>query len=150
MAGAHHASATRIEWLPKVKSDLWVVQTPVHLSPRNEKNVADVIRSGHPIMLLGSAVDGIDPELAKLAGIESEGTNKIKYKLVANLADPIPGITDGLTNTFPTREWWSSNHVTGTTRPVYTVDNSAILRAMDDTREWPPCFILGMTAGIHH
>lgn len=120
-------SATRIEWLPKVKSDMWLVQTPVHLSPRNSKGLANVIKSGQPTMLVGSAVDGIDPDIAALVGIEAASPDKTKYKFEATLAGPIPGITDGLTNAFPTRQWWSSNRVTGAARAVYHVDGSPAL-----------------------
>lgn len=57
-------SATRIEYLPHVTSDLFVFQTPVHLRPSEKKAVLDLIRSGEPVAIWGSPAGGIDPEIA--------------------------------------------------------------------------------------
>jgi len=62
-------SVTRLEWLPQVKSDLFILQTPSHLSPQHEAYVADLIKGGQPIAIFGSPVGGMDPELARLAGL---------------------------------------------------------------------------------
>lgn len=62
-------SSTRIEWLPKVRSDLFVVQTPVHLPTPEIEAIARLARSGQPIAFLGSAAGGIDPSLAGLVGL---------------------------------------------------------------------------------
>ena len=62
-------SSTRIEWLPKVHSDLFVIQTPVHVPAPEIDAIAQLARKGQPIALLGSAAGGIDPSLAVVAGI---------------------------------------------------------------------------------
>jgi hypothetical protein len=62
-------SSTRMEWLSKVDSDLFVVQTPVHLPPPQQAALAEVIRSGQPIAIFGSAAGGIDPAVAELSGL---------------------------------------------------------------------------------
>jgi hypothetical protein len=41
-------SATRIEYLPQVASDMFVFQTPVHLRPAEKQVVLDLIRKGEP------------------------------------------------------------------------------------------------------
>jgi hypothetical protein len=61
-------SATRIEWLPKVQSDLFIVQAPSHLSPEHLRTLQQLIKSGHPVALLGSFAGGIDETLLRLAG----------------------------------------------------------------------------------
>ena len=62
-------SATRMEWLPKVQSDLFLVQTPSHLSSENMEVLHQFIKEGHPVALLGSFVGGIDDSLLRLAGL---------------------------------------------------------------------------------
>jgi hypothetical protein len=62
-------SSTRIEWLPKVRSDLFVVQTPVHVPAPEIEAIVRLERSGQPVALLGSAAGGIAPSLAGLAGL---------------------------------------------------------------------------------
>jgi len=61
-------SATRMEWLPQVHSDLFVVQTPVHLPQPQLSELEKLIRGGQAVALLGSAAGGIDPRLETLAG----------------------------------------------------------------------------------
>ncbi|MGA3032450.1 MAG: hypothetical protein ABSD70_04170 [Terracidiphilus sp.] len=63
-------SSTRIEWLPQVHSDLFVVQTPAHLSGSERVALAKMIGLGQPIAFLGSAAGGVDPSLAQLAGLQ--------------------------------------------------------------------------------
>jgi hypothetical protein len=65
-------SATRMEWLPQVHSDLFLVQTPVHLPAPELDELVKLIRTGQPIALLGSAAGGIDPQLAALAGLRGD------------------------------------------------------------------------------
>lgn len=67
-------SSTRLEWLPSVKSDLFVLQTPSHLSDEHLRAVQDLIKSGQPVVLAGSFAGGIDPALLGLAGVHAETT----------------------------------------------------------------------------
>jgi len=120
-------SATRLEWLPIVKSDLFFVQTPVHLSSHNENTLLTLINSGQPVIAVGSPVDGVDVKLSKLIGIEALTTNKIAFKTNATLAAQAESITDGLPAAFPTYQWWSKNEVTGEGRAIYNVDDSPAL-----------------------
>jgi len=62
-------SSTRIEWLPRVQSDLLVVQTPSHLSAKHLAELTQIIASGHPVALVGSFAGGIDESLLRLAGL---------------------------------------------------------------------------------
>jgi len=65
-------SSTRIEWLPQVRSDLFVLQTPVNLPSPVLAEITKLIRMGQPIAILGSAAGGIDPQLAALAGLRGD------------------------------------------------------------------------------
>ncbi len=64
-------SATRLEWLPQVQSDLFLVQTPSHLAPQHLQMLQQLIAKGQPVALLGSFSEGIDPSLLHLAGLQS-------------------------------------------------------------------------------
>ena len=135
-------SATRLEWLPKVKSDLFFVQTPVHLSEKSRATLVSLIKSGQPVIAAGSPVDGVDPALARLTGIQAVSTNSIAYKTNATLAAQISGITDDLPAAFPTYQWWSKNQAMGEGRAVYNVDASPalVLNAANGQRSafWDP------------
>jgi len=65
-------SVTRMEWLATVQSDLFVLQTPSHLSAEHLKTVEQMIEAGQPMALVGSFAGGIDPELLRLAGVNAE------------------------------------------------------------------------------
>jgi hypothetical protein len=82
-------SATRIEWLPQVHSDLFVVQTPSHLSAPHLASLARLIKSGHPIALVGSFSDGIDESLLRLVGLQGSAAPveaRIRLCKASNLA----------------------------------------------------------------
>jgi hypothetical protein len=61
-------SITRMEWLPQVKSDLAVLQTPSHLLATELDGAATLIGSGHPVAIFGSFAEGVDAKLLGLAG----------------------------------------------------------------------------------
>ena len=62
-------SVTRLEWLPEVDSDLFILQTPSHLETQHITYIMDLIRAGHPVAIFGSPDGGIDPELERLTGL---------------------------------------------------------------------------------
>jgi hypothetical protein len=62
-------SSTRLEWLPQVKSDLFVVGAPSHLPTEQLGSLSKLIKGGQPVMLVGSFAGGIDPSLEKLGGM---------------------------------------------------------------------------------
>jgi hypothetical protein len=68
-------SATRLEWLPRVQSDLFVIQTPSHLSAEHASRIAHLIKSGQPVALVGNFTGGIDDSLLKLAGLHGSATS---------------------------------------------------------------------------
>ena len=62
-------SVTRMEWLPRIQSDLLVIQTPSHLSARHLAALTQLIGNGQPVALVGSFAGGIDEALLRLAGL---------------------------------------------------------------------------------
>jgi hypothetical protein len=63
-------SATRVEWIPQVKSDLFVFQTPSHLSPEHIGSLENLIQSGQPVAVFGSS-EGVDAKLMRLGGLRA-------------------------------------------------------------------------------
>jgi hypothetical protein len=61
-------SITRIEWLPQVKSDLYVFGAPSHLPADQLNTIERLARSGQPMSFFGSSREGIDPSLLRLTG----------------------------------------------------------------------------------
>jgi len=120
-------SATRMEWLSDVKSDLWIVQSPVHLSPENLERLSSIIQSGKPILLLGNPRDGMDPEIAKLVGIFTAAAPSRLDVMSGETAVSLKEITEGIPATFPLRQLWhESSHSSGLLS-IYSADQSPLL-----------------------
>jgi len=63
-------SSTRIEWIPHVQSDLFVLQTPSHLSRSHRASLRRLITGGQPVAIVGR-FEGIDESLLHLAGLRA-------------------------------------------------------------------------------
>ena len=70
--GVPISSVTRVEYLPEVNSDLFVLQTPNYLPDHIEKFVMDQIKEGKAYSLWGSPDKGVSNSLLDMVGV-SEG-----------------------------------------------------------------------------
>ncbi len=102
-------SATRIEYVPEVISDLFVFQTPVHMSKKNTGIVLDVIDSGQPLVITGSIAGGIDAEILKNAGVHSYGKWAGEITYIGDLGGKTGGIYTDVPNTFPVYHFSNSD-----------------------------------------
>jgi len=59
-------SISRIEWLPKVQSDLFVFQTPAHLDSESAHAILKLYRSGEPVAIVSDPEWGIDKNLEEI------------------------------------------------------------------------------------
>jgi len=59
-------SISRIEWLPKVQSDLFVFQTPAHLDPESAEAILRLYSSGEPVAIVSDPEWGIDRSLQEI------------------------------------------------------------------------------------
>jgi hypothetical protein len=76
-------SATRIEWIPRVRSDLFIVQTPSHLSPVELASMQQLGKHGQSVAFFGSSED-IDESLQRMAGLRlSASTSQGQLRLCA-------------------------------------------------------------------
>ena len=94
-------SVTRLEYLSEVNSDMFILQTPVHMSDQGKKTVENLIRSGEPLAIWGSIAGGIDPELLEILGIHSSAKWNNDTAYIATLRHKTGGIYEDIPNTFP-------------------------------------------------
>ena len=120
-------SVTRLEYLPKVKSDLFVFQTPVHLQPAEQTVVLNLIRSGEPVAIWGSPAGGIDPEIAGLAGLTSTDPAFGPLKFLATRITNDPELSRDVPAEFKLYHQWSKNQASSQTQVLYVVDGSPAL-----------------------
>ena len=121
-------SATRLEWLPKVSSDLFILQTPVHLSARNENIIADLIKGGRPIAMFGSPVGGISPELEQLGGLAGlKNIDTLEQIHNAGLGKTGAEYANNIPATFPTLTSLSANQSSPEASVIYSVENNPAL-----------------------
>lgn len=131
-------SATRIEYLPRVTSDLFVFQTPVHLRPSEKQVVLDLIRSGEPVAIWGSPAGGIDPEIASMAGLISAEANPGDLHKGACLETMDPEFCGGVPRDFKIYHLFSLNHALCDAEVIYSVAGSPVLTLRRNVLVWDP------------
>lgn len=120
-------SATRLEWLPKVSSDLFIIQTPSHLSARETDYVEKLIGRGHPIAIFGSPDRGINPALAKLAGLSaSSGPSASGPRLgakprIADVDGQLAQLATGIPRHFAIEDRPGANRLSNGATAVYSI-----------------------------
>ena len=103
-------SVTRVEWLPQVTSDLFILQSPSHLKPEHTAYIAQLIAKGQPVAIFGDPASGVESQLGALAGLsgsdgqQSGSTQKYKAELSPHLqiADNMPPTFDVVYRLAPT------------------------------------------------
>ena len=131
-------SATRIEYLPRVTSDLFVFQTPVHLRPPEKKLILDLIRSGEPLAIWGSPAGGIDPDIAAQAGLVSDAGAVGALQKVAHLETMDSDLGKGIPGEFKIFHLHSPNRAQDGAEVLYTVSGSPALTLRGNVLVWDP------------
>lgn len=120
-------SVTRMEYLPKVKSDMFILQTPVNLSAKEKQTVVKTINSGKPVAIFGSPAGGIDADLARMIGIS---TTSKKVGEVYNMGvknSTLPGFTSDVPNEFKLFHQFTNNKFSDIWKVLYSVNKSPAL-----------------------
>ncbi len=131
-------SATRIEYLPHVTSDLFVFQTPVHLSPLEKQSVLELMRGGEPVAIWGSPAGGIDPDIAAEAGLVSEDKAVGPLQTIARLETRDAEFAKGIAEEFPIFHLWSRNRAADGVEVLYSVNGSPALTLRGNVLVWDP------------
>lgn len=116
-------SVTRLEWIPDIQADLFLVQTPSHLSSSHLVSLQQLIKSGQPIAIFGGS-EGIDPTLLALAGLQVGGTTargKLEKCSATNLA---PAFLRNADITFSTYCYPGDGSASAEARVIYKASNS--------------------------
>lgn len=119
-------SATRIEWLPQISTDLAIVQTPVHLSAQEMTGLRARILSGKPTALFGSFAGGIDPKLLQFVNVADVKQQEQAPSIHTATTGDVSRLTlQGMPANFPTRtifgkaeSTWKPDQATA----VYSID----------------------------
>ena len=134
-------SAARVENLDKIKSDLFIIQTPVHLKDAELASVKRLVDSGKPVLLVGSPWNGIDKSLLKPLGLSAvvpkageEG--RVEYR--GSLDGRTSSLFEGLNNTFVVPQFFTANKLdtTGGARSYYSVGGSPALVRKGNVMVW--------------
>jgi hypothetical protein len=100
-------SLTRIEWLPKVKSDLFVFQTPAHLDSQTTDAILTLYRSGEPVAFVSDPEWGIDKGLREILDPPCKTISQERELMGAWLKTRSQDITGGLSPSF---ELWQGEY----------------------------------------
>ena len=122
-------SATRVEWLPQVEADLFVLQSPSHLTAEHAAYIARLITQGHPIAIFGAPVEAADNEIARLGGLAAgngpgEDHSTIRW---AKLTDASPPPALHVPPDFRTLYRLQKNEAAKETHVVYDVGGNPVL-----------------------
>lgn len=112
-------SATRVEWLPKVQSDLLVVQAPSHLSQQHVKTLQRIIKGGQPVALVGNFSEGIDPSLLRLAGVAVNSASPEGTLRMCEARNEVPELVKDVPMNFKTYCRPVDNSLFGDTKAIY-------------------------------
>jgi hypothetical protein len=126
--GVPVASVTRLEWLPKISTDLPVLQTPVHLSEQEREFLTRRIEAGKPVAIFASPAQGVDEPLACLAGIASPDQQVGPACHEARRGDDLPAwLGEDVPERFALNHNWTRNSALPGATVLYTVSNSPAL-----------------------
>ena len=121
-------SATRIEWVPQVQSDLFLFQAPSNLSDENRKTVYRLIGNKKPVALVGSFADGIDPILKSIVGLKIVPPSPFAPVRLCKSKNDSPNRVKGAPNTFDDLCYpWMGSAVPDFAKVIYSDDGSPSL-----------------------
>ena len=116
-------SATRIEWIPQIRSDLFVMQTPSHLSPPLLASLQQLMNHGQPIAIFGSA-EGIDPALLSVAGLRAGAASEREQVRLCAATNQAPELIKNVPAAFNTYCHPEDGLSSASARVIYTTEDS--------------------------
>ncbi len=134
-------SVTRSEWLAQVDSDMFIIQTPVHLPNDQREEVLRRASSGEPLLVIGSPATGVDPAIAQAVGLTSDDT---AIGDIATSGERGPGASaDGVPDVFELVHPRTSNTAADDAAVVYSVGGSPALVRRGPVLAWD-------ASDVHH
>lgn len=130
------SSATRLEYLPEVESDLFYFSTPIHLSEGSRDAILAAIDEGQPLVIAGSPGVGIDSLIMDRVGVASDGAFPVDWVFEA---DRVSARHADVPERFAIRQHWTNNSVAEDVEVIYTVQGSPTLTRRGAVIVWDPC-----------
>ena len=121
-------SATRIEWLPRVNSDMFLVGASSDLTAEESSEIHSLARRGTPIALFGSPVGGFDKAMQDLIGLDSKDASSSQVSVFKGSTSSFGvSLAHGVPEQFPVRQGLSKNTPTRNAKTIYSVEGSPML-----------------------
>ena len=121
-------SSTRIEWLPSVNSDAFLIGGISHLTPQESNFVHAAAKRNLPLVLIGSPANGFDESLKDLLGLNSTQAQADPLALLkATTSSGAASLAVGVPDQFPIRQALSANTAAHGASTVYAVEGSPAL-----------------------
>ena len=121
-------SATRIEWLPRVSSDMFLLGAASHLTAEENNSVLALAGRGTSIALIGNPSGGFDAALQHLVGLHSENARPAQVSVLnGSISSFGASLVHGLPDQFQVRQALSKNELAGESKVVYSVEGSPAL-----------------------
>jgi hypothetical protein len=136
--GAPILSAARIENLDRVRSEMFIVQTPIHLAAQEKRNLEKLIESGQAVMVLGSPANGVDADILKRIGLFTPDKTLQATRMDGFIDYPAHSIAAGLPRSFLAYQPFSQNRVSGNSgaEVFYSVSRSPALARKKNLILW--------------
>jgi hypothetical protein len=116
-------SSTRVEWIPQVQSDLFVLQTPSHLSSSHLASLQKLTNSGQPVAIFGR-FEGVDESLLHLAGMRAGAASASSPLKVCAATSQAPEVIKNVTTNLNVYCRPEAASASADARIVYTVQDS--------------------------
>jgi hypothetical protein len=135
-------SAARLEDLPRLDLELPILQTPAQIGDREVAAILDRMAAGRPVAIFGSPAGGVDPAIAREAGLVSAEPGRGAARRQGTVLTPVPDVTDGLPAVFELYQPLAHNVAGATATVVHAVEGSpTLVLRLDEGRRtlvWDP------------
>jgi len=102
-------TSARIENLDKIESDLFIIQTPIHLKENELASVNQLIDSKKPVVIIGSPANGIDASILRKVGFSGVVDPEQSVNYCGSLNGVVNDLTKDCPNTFLTYQFYTKN-----------------------------------------
>lgn len=93
-------SVTRLEWLPMIQSDMFILQTPGQLSDDAAGAILKLYRAGEPLGIVSDPTYGIDPQIAEIIQPPAKTLDQDRKLQEGSIETNVPGLTDDIPTRF--------------------------------------------------
>jgi len=134
-------SVTRAEYLPAIKTELPILQTPAQMPQEELEYIKKRLAAGQPVAIFASPACGLHTALAGLAGIEPVDATVSGLRKTAALETKDPALAHGIPPRFALYHPFSANRLAEGGQTIHSVDESPALVRKGSALFWDPADI---------